>query len=244
MKTTLLNRLLATVVLAFGLTAVNAAPIPLEDVKVGSTVTSEGIGIGWGKYLPVPEGEWEVVVRDDMTYNSNKANENAPVYFIHLLNKNKKDVLQLVRITFENPAGRITPEVNCSNNENTISFNRMGTLEGQNFQLCKRIIKPRTMSKSFDFRAKTNVLISTQKTSQNYLLERFGSNNPEIITASIVSGKKGQNRLVYLFGFNLPNQNINDNPKVGNSIDEWLTSNINKIESYYNGDKISFNGFK
>lgn len=242
MKTTLLTRLLASVVLALGLTAVNAAPIPLDDIKVGSTVTGEGIGIGWGKYLPMPEGEWEVVVRDDMTYDAGKS--NAPVYFIQLLNKDEKSPLQLVQIRFPNPAGRITPEVECNNNENTILFDRMGTLEGQNFQLCKRIIKPRTMSNSFDFRSKSNVLISTQKTNQNYLLERFGSNNPEIITASIVSGKKGQNRLVYMFGFNLPNQNINDSSKVVNSIDEWLTSNANKIESYYNGDKIYFNGFK
>lgn len=242
MKTTLLTRLLASVVLALGLTAVNAAPIPLEEVKVGSTVTSEGIGIGWGKYLPMPEGEWEVVVRDDMTYDAGKS--NAPVYFIRMINKDEKSPLQLVQIRFPNPAGRITPEVECNNNENTILFDRMGTLEGQNFQLCKRIIKPRTMSNSFDFRSKSNVLISTQKTNQNYLLERFGSNNPEIITASIVSGKKGQNRLVYMFGFNLPNQSINDSSKVVNSIDEWLTNNANKIESYYNGDKIYFNGFK
>ncbi len=242
MKTTLLTRLFASVVLALGLTAVNAAPIPLEEVKVGSTVTSEGIGIGWGKYLPVPEGEWEVVVRDEMTYFSSNANpEQAFSYFV-LLNKDEKAPLQLVSFNYVNPRSRMSADISCSA-VNTILNDRMGTAEGQNFQLCKRILKPIRYDNAFKYNNQNIKLISNNRTEREYLKERFGENNPKLIVAFLKSGKLGSYFPPYHFGFNIDSKNPSLESSSIQSIDKWLTFNANKVDAYFNGERIKFSEF-
>lgn len=240
MKTTLLTRLLASVVLTLGLTLVQAAPIPLEEVKVGSIVTSEGIGIGWGKYLPVPEGEWEVVVRDDMTYNSSKANENAPVYYIQLLNKNENSALQLVQINYANPRGQMSPEVTCNLTEGHLIADRINTLEGQNYQLCAEIFKPYGYKFYFDFRGTGNKIINLQRSERDYLKERFGFSNPKMIISRIETGKKGNLGLRYYFGFKMNTKNIDKNSLEIQKVHEWLVNNLNLLEKYYDNQKINF----
>lgn len=242
MKTTL-TRLLATVLFAGISAVVQAGAIPLEEVKVGSTVTSEGIGIGWGKYLPVPEGEWEVVVRDDMTYNTGKS--NAPVYYIQLLNKDEKSPLQLVQINYANPRGRMSPEVTCNLTEGHIIADRLNTLEGQNYQLCAEIFKPKPYGYKFyfEFRGKGNTIINQHRSERDYIKERFGFSNPKMIISRIETGKKGNLGLRYYFGFKMNTTSIDKNsPEIQNT-HVWLINNLNLFEKYYDNQKINFLAF-
>lgn len=241
MKTTLLTRLLASVVLALGLTAVNAAPIPLEDVKVGATVTSEGIGIGNGKYLPVPEGEWEVVVRDDMTYNAGSPSENAPLHYIQLLNKNEKSPLQLVQINYARP-WRISTDITCNLTDGHLIADRKNTLEGQNYQLCAEIFKPYGYKFYFEFRTEGNML-NRQRAERDYIKERLGFTNPRMLIARMSSGKKGETKLKYYFGFKLNTKNIDINSPEIQSMNEWLAKNLELIKNYYDNEKIAFPEF-
>lgn len=241
MKTTLLTRLLASVVLALGLTAVNAAPIPLEDVKVGATVTREGIGLGWGDYLPVPEGEWEVVALEHGTYKGYGPFEKSPYVRINLFNKNPESGIQLVQIIHSHGnKTRMGSDIKC---EGYFFNDRLGTLEGQNFQLCIRISKSLLVTNNFDNRSKDGQILTLNKNNDRFLEKRFGSENPKMLFGNLRAGKKGNYFLNYIFGFNVPLPSLNSDNKEFKAVQDWLYVNVKKAESHYDGEKITFTEF-
>lgn len=242
MKTTLLTRLLASVVLALGLTAVNAAPMPLEDVKVGATVTREGIGLGWGDYLPVPEGEWEVIKREEGTYKGYGPFEKSPYVNVGLINKNPKSPLQLVQINHAYPT-KIRMSGDVKNCKGYFFNDRLGTLEGQNFQLCIGIWKSLSVNEVFDKQSKDNQVLLLDKNYDNFLEKRFGSVNPKLVIGSLRSGKKGNYFLNYHFAFNVSSTNLNLENSDLKDVQDWLYVNIKKAEKYYEGEKITFSEF-
>ena len=86
------NKLKASLVvlMLLAVSTAHSEPIKLDDVKVGSTVTREGISFGWGEHIPVPEGEWKVVMREEGELKGVGAFEHDPRVIVNLLNKNKE----------------------------------------------------------------------------------------------------------------------------------------------------------
>lgn len=240
MKTTL-TRLLATVLFTCISAAVQAGAIPLEDVKVGATVTREGIGLGWGDYLPVPEGEWEVVALEHGTYKGYGPFEKSPYVRINLFNKNPESGIQLVQIIHAYATKiRNSGNVKC---EGYFFNERLGTLEGQNFQLCIRISKSLLVTNNFDNRSKDTQILSLNKNNDRFLEKRFGSENPKMLIGSLKAGKKGNYFLNYLLGFNVKSPSLNSDNTEFKAVQDWLYINIKKAESYYDGEKITFTEF-
>lgn len=231
MKTTL-TRLLATVLFAGISAVVQAGAIPLEDVKVGSTLTGDGIAIGWGNYYPIPKGNWDVVMIENYEQGAGVF-QHSKNYLIQLLNKNSNDPLQVVALDIspENK-NRASGEINCEKKSNDLIFDRMGTATGQNFQLCKKI-KHTNYKNGFMIEFKDRKSIAIKKLETNYLMDRFGSDNPKLIIAFAVVAKKGNHSLNYKLGYK-------DNTNLLNPINEWLTLNMYKMENYYSNNDFSF----
>lgn len=240
MKTTL-TRLLATVLFAGISAVVQAGAIPLEEVKVGATVTREGIGLGWGDYLPVPEGEWEVIMREDGTYKGYGPYEKSLYVNVQLLNKNPKSPLQLVRISHSYPSKiRMSSTTKC---EGFLFSDRLETLEGQNFQLCIGIYNSLLVNKVFDSKGKDDKILKVDKKDDNFLEQKFGISNPKMLIGSLRSGKKGNYGLRYQFAFSFNNPTLNSENPDFKSVQDWLYLNIKKAEKYYDGEKITFTEF-
>ena len=209
----------------------HSEPIKLDDVKVGSTVTREGISFGWGEHLPVPEGEWEVVVREEGEIKGVGPFEHHPVVKITLLNKNNLSPLQIVKIittiSFKN---RQSGNITCPESNAFWMSDRMGTSEGQNFQLCKAIYKPRTYMSVFEWDSK--LYTKLKRDEIDFLSKRFQNKNPVITALLLRGGSNGSFSLHYLLGVD-QNKNLSE-------IENWLTTNMKKIEDHYDGKKITF----
>lgn len=240
MKNNKLKASLAALML-LALSTAFAEPIKLDDVKIGSTVTREGISLGWSDYLPVPEGEWEVVAVEHGTYKGYGPFEKSPYIRINLFNKNPDSGIQLVQIIHSYPTKiRMGSEIKC---EGYFFNDRLGTLEGQNYQLCIRISKSFLVVKDFDNRSKDTQVLKLDKNNDNFLHKRLGSENPRMLIGNLRAGKRGNYFLNYLFGFNVPSPTLNLESAEFKAVQEWLSLNVKKAENHYNGEKITFSEF-
>lgn len=208
-----------------------AERIKLDDIKVGATVTREGIDLGWGDYLPVPDGEWEVVVREDGEYKGYGPFEHSPVIYITLLNKNTNSDLRLLRIdTFLEFKNRMSPNIPCPNSNWVLKSDQLGTVKGQNLQLCKAIYKPKPYKSIFEWRPTPYTKIKLSEI--DFLSKELNDPNPIITTLVLAGGKKGNYPINYFIGIK---QDIDVS-----ILDNWLNTNILKIKDYHEGKQVIF----
>lgn len=181
--------------------------------------------------MPVPEGEWEVVVREEGEIKGSGPFEHHPLVKLTLLNKNNLSPLQIViiitTITFKN---RQSGNITCPESNAFWMSDRMGTSEEQNFQLCKAIYKPRTCMSVFESDSK--LYTKLKRDEIDFLSKRFQNKNPVLTALLLRVGSNGSFSLHYLLGVDQSN-NLSE-------IENWLTINMKKIEDYHEGKQVVF----
>lgn len=230
MKNNKLRASLAALML-LAVSTVFAEPIKLDDVKVGSTVTRDGISFGWGDHLPVPEGEWEVVVREDAEVKGNGPFEHTPTIYLTLLNRNKNSELKLLQVkTYLGFKNRMSPNISCPTSNWVLKSDRVGTTEGQNFQLCKAIYKPKSYKSLFEWRESRSTTL--KKWEVDFVNMQFNENDPIFTTLLLSGGQTGNYPLTYLIG-------VEKNLDIS-ILENWLQANIFKIKDHYDGKQVVF----
>lgn len=202
----------------------------IDNIKVGAYLTWRGITVGWwNDQIPLPEGVWKVVLREDGVINGPEPFNNEPLTTLILLNTDDVANLQMIKVS-------ITPEfkswnsakISCEKSDITIINDRMNTTKDDSFQLCKEINAPENYSKTFESRPKFYTKFKQEQVP--FLFERFKKSNPRLVTVGLKGGSRGNRQLNYLIAVS-EKKNIAD-------IDEWLNTNMKQIEKHYDGDEV------
>lgn len=234
----------------------SAKAIKIDDVKVGSTITSEGIDIGGYRgagNLPVPEGEWEVIDRIYWEKNYNEKVAKYPRVILKLLNKDLDSNIQFIQIQINTRPGNTIFGVNpCLVNENIIAT-KVGTESNHRINLCARAVEIMDISiynDPDDTQFNTRTLTSGGHLPMNLdkndyykkLLKRFSDSKSLRIelTGSMMFGYTPKYNFLIKTPFKYNNIAEIKAETYSVELGRWLENSGGKLKEFYEGRQVTF----